>query len=81
MIRVGFPKILQLESFWMDDTGNKNNYITKYDLIRIVNRVYELNLEIESYETSIPIDRTLIGTQVEMSLNEQIKEMKLFSFS
>lgn len=81
MIRVGFPKILQLESFWVDDIGNKNNYITKYDLLRLINRVYELNLEIESYETSIPIDRTLLGTQVETSLNEQLKEMKLFRLS
>jgi dTDP-4-dehydrorhamnose reductase len=81
MIRLGFPKILQLESFWVDDGGIKCDYITKYDLLRLINSVYELNLEIESYETSIPVDRRLIGTQVDTSLNEQLKEMKLFRLS
>jgi dTDP-4-dehydrorhamnose reductase len=78
MIGKGFPKNLIFTSFWVDNEGQKRDCISKYDLLLLLNKIYNLDLEIECHETDISIDRTLSGTEVCVSLNDQIQEMRTF---
>ncbi len=58
-----------------------DNYINKYDLLNLINRIYELDLNIVSFETELVCDRRLSEKDAivtDSTLEEQIIEMKIF---
>ena len=58
---------------------NGNNFITKYELVKIISEIYNLNVHIAKYQTDHKCDRTLEGEIViKKDLYDQIVEMKAF---
>lgn len=58
--------------------NNKSTGCTKFELIQLLNSIYNLNLNIIPTHSNEFIDSTLTGTCVNTSLEVQIKEMKDF---
>ena len=64
----------------MVSLSENNNFITKYELIKIVSEIYNLNIDIIPFETLNKCDRTLKGDIIiEKDLYEQIVEMRDFN--
>lgn len=58
---------------------NGNNFITKYELVRIISEIYDLNVDVLKHETQYKCDRTLEGDIIiKKDLYDQIVEMKNF---
>ena len=56
-----------------------NNFITKYELVKIISEIYDLNVDVLKHETEYKCDRTLEGDIIiEKDLYDQIVEMKNF---
>lgn len=78
-------KIIKGNLFWK---GPRHIYsprtVTKYELLKIINEVYDLRIEIEQVETKEPCDKTLFSIyKMDFGipdLMEQIKEMKEFKY-
>ena len=55
----------------------KNNFISKYELIKIISDIYQLNINVIPFETSNKCDRTLRGDIIiEKDLYDQLVELK-----
>ena len=78
-------KIIKENSCWigiknLSSKYKNNNFITKYELIKIVSEIYNLNIDIIPFETLNKCDRTLKGDIIiEKDLYEQIVEMRDFN--
>lgn len=61
------------------------NYVSKYQLVSIINDVFDLNITIEPFETEVKCDRTLnslYNVPFDIpDLHEQIEEMKIFNIN
>ena len=58
-----------------------SNTVSKYELVNLINEIYNLHIDIEEYKTDQKCDRTLttIHTKIETkSIQEQIKLSKEF---
>src|SRR5207253_8937964 len=71
--------IIEKNLFWVGVRHIFSNIVTKYELIGIINDVYQLNIKINKLETQ-KVDKTLasnfdMGISVD-SLEKQIKELK-----
>jgi dTDP-4-dehydrorhamnose reductase len=75
--------IITNNRFWVGTRHIFSNSVNKYELAKIINEIYELNIQIDPMETSEKIDRSLSsihGTE-EFNippLDKQILETKLF---
>ena len=75
--------IIETNSFWV---GTKHifspNIVNKYELLNLVNEIYNLNINVNEISANEPIDRTLnsiYSTKYEIpNLKVQIEEMKNF---
>ena len=78
-------KIINENSCWvgvksLSSKYKSNNYISKYELVKIISDIYELNVEVIPFETPINCDRTLKGDiEIEKDLYDQIVEMRDFN--
>ena len=77
-------QIIDDKLFWR---GTKHIYspeaITKYNLVKLISKIYDLNLKVVPYETETICDRTLTSIRNDIKINVpeleiQIDEMKLF---
>ena len=60
------------------------NVVSKYDLLRLVNKIYNLNIKIQKYDEGIKkVDKTMCSIYDNMiqikSISEQIEELKAFN--
>ena len=76
--------IIDEKLFWR---GVKHIYspepITKYELIKLISKIYDLNLSVKAHETDVACDRSLTSIKDEITINipsleTQINEMKTF---
>lgn len=76
--------IIDNKLFWR---GVKHLYspesITKYELVKLISKIYDLNIKVIPHETEMPCDRTLTSIRNEImidipSLETQLIEMKSF---
>lgn len=59
-----------------------NNFITKYELVRTISEIYDLNVDVLKHETEYKCDRTLEGDIIiEKDLYDQIVEMKILYYN
>ncbi len=76
-------KIIFENIFWDGTRHLYSNKVTKYDLLKIINDIYDLNISIESYNDTNSIDRSL-SSVYDISIFDipdlytQIKETKDF---
>jgi len=76
--------ILENETSW---NGTRHlfspNIVSKYELVEIINRVYDLNITVNKYETDTKIDKTMNTIYPIIfdipDLNIQIEELKTFN--
>ena len=59
------------------------NTISKFNLVKLISNVYDLNVKVVPYETEIKCDRSLISVRSDVyfvtpELEEQLLEMKIF---
>ncbi len=53
-------------------------FYSKYEMLLMLNQMYELHLQIEPTETETSVDRRLVPDTVCKSLNQQLEELKAF---
>ncbi len=63
--------------FQLVQYGTREFY-SKYEMLLMLNEIYELHLQIEPTETEIPVDRRLVPDAVCKNLNQQLEELKAF---
>ena len=61
-------------------TYKNENYISKYDLVKEISDVYNLNITVKSYATDNKCDRRLVSDYTRKDIKEQIAEMKVHNF-
>ena len=77
-------RIIREKSDWVgikhiSSTYNSNNFITKHELVKIISKIYDLNVNVVKYKTVKKCDRTLKGDILcTTDLFDQIVEMKKF---
>jgi dTDP-4-dehydrorhamnose reductase len=76
-------QIIDQNLFWSGTRHIFSNKVNKYELVSIINEIYDLNIKIDQIETSEKIDRSLSSIYDTSSFNippleQQIKETKLF---
>lgn len=62
-------------------TYKGKNYITKYELVKEISDIYNLNLTVIPCETNKSCNRTLRGEKMGKDITEQINEMKEYNFN
>lgn len=72
--------IIETKDYWSGvrvyhSTYKGINYIRKSELLKCLNKCYNLDIKIEDTESGQKIDRTMYGIQVDTDLEEQIYEM------
>lgn len=78
--------LIKNKSHWIGikHIGSKfkeNNFITKYDLLKIISDIYELNINVIPFNTEEQCNRTLNCDYIsEIDLYDQIKELKNYKF-
>ena len=80
-------EIVEKKLFW---NGPRHIFsprcVSKYELANIINKVYELNNEVQPFETGHPVDKSLVTEYDTASLFDipdlevQIEELRYFSF-
>lgn len=76
-------KIIKHHMFWFGTKHFYSNSLNKFELVSIINNIYDLNIKIKPVQDSCSIDRTLnslydISDFGISNLYDQIKEMKYF---
>ncbi len=61
--------------YYMSSTYKNNPKMSKYDLIREISNVYNLNVDVKRYEILESIDRSLIGGIITKDIVLQLKDM------
>lgn len=61
-------------------TYKGNDYITKYELINLINKIYDLGLTVQALNTGNIINKSLCGTKVSIDIEQQIKDLRTYSF-
>ena len=79
-------KIINENLYWEGVKHIFSNIVTKYELSKLINDIYELNININKYETEKNVNKTIDTLYVENSLfniknlKEQIIELKNYNF-
>ena len=76
-------KIISENLFWSGIRHFHSNCVSKFELVSIINRIYDLDITIEKKETNLPCDRSMSSKYSFdhfniVDLNLQIQEMKQF---
>jgi dTDP-4-dehydrorhamnose reductase len=79
------------EKIWIENLYRKGifhihspNFVTKYELLKILNEIFNLNLQITPIETEVPRDMTLNSIYdlsrrfVVKDIEQQVRELKVF---
>lgn len=73
--------IIKSDSFWVGVRHIFSNILSKYDLLELINSIYDLNIKVNEVASNQKIDRTLNTTYQKIEvpyLRQQIREMKDF---
>jgi dTDP-4-dehydrorhamnose reductase len=75
--------IINNDSFWKGGRNIFSNTVTKYDLVKMINEIYQLNININPVNDEASINRTLCSIYNNDEFNipnlyKQIQETKLF---
>jgi dTDP-4-dehydrorhamnose reductase len=76
--------IIQNKKYWTGvkhfySTYKNQNYISKYELVKIISEIYDLNITVIPRDTEIQCNRTLKGENIDNDLYKQIIELKEYS--
>lgn len=72
--------IIEKKDYWSGvriyhSTYKGNNYITKAELLKCLDKYYSLCIQVVDTKSGKNIDRTMYGIQVDTDLEEQVREM------
>lgn len=77
-------EMIQKQSFWLGVRHLYSNIVNKYELVNMINNIYDLNINIKPTNDSKSIDRTLTSKYPLIfdipNLYKQISEMKDFAY-
>lgn len=78
-------KIISERLYWKSVRHIYSNTVSKYELVSLINKYYELNIKVNEYKTLETVDKSLTSIYDKMfdipTLEEQIKELSKFKLS
>ena len=77
-------EIIKNKSHWkgikiITSNYKNNNFITKYELLKIIIDIYNLNIIVTPFETEKKCDRRLKGCICDTDLHDQLIELKIYN--
>ena len=78
-------KIISERLYWKGVRHIYSNTVSKYELVSLINKYYDLNIKVNEYKTLETVDKSLTSIYDKMfdipTLEEQIKELSKFKLS
>jgi len=70
--------LIDTRDFWVGVRVYMSNTVSKYELVSLINEIYNLHIAISPFKTPEENDKTLLGHRVERTLREQIEELQQY---